>query len=90
MYITTIVDYEDCEMLWVAFAYSKESVYQQVKQILWKYTASEKDEEIYLHAIKNWAKGNDDDLCIGDIIELNVTYINKNIDTSRTLCQFKY
>ena len=90
MYITTIVDYEDCEMLWVAFAYSKESVYQQVKQILWKYTASEKDEEIYLRAIKNWTKGRDDDMCIGNAIELNITYINENIDTSRTLCQFKY
>lgn len=90
MYITSIVDYEDCEMLWVAFAYSKESVYHQVKQILWRYTASEEDEKVYLRAIKNWTKGNDDDLCIGDIIGLNITCINENIDTSRTLCQFKY
>ena len=90
MYITSIVDYEDCELLWVAFAYSKESVYQQVKQILWRYTVSEKANNEYLHIIENWIKGNDDDLCIGDIIELNITYINGNIDTSRTLCQFKY
>ena len=90
MYIINIVDYEDCELLWVAFAYSKESVYQQVKQILWRYTVSEEINNKYLHIIENWIKGNNDDLCIGDIIELNITYINGDIDTSRTLCQFKY